>query len=136
MRRREFIALLGGAAAAWPVAARAQQGKVWQVGFLRYATPNAAHLEAFRHGLRDLGYTEGLNLIIEERYASGVYDRLGDEEWLRVALAALVGYVRRGGAKRLAVERFDGEPVVETMVMPLLVEAGFLAGPRRAVLRA
>jgi len=73
MRRREFIALLGGAAAAWPVAARAQQGKVWQVGFLRYAT---AHLEAFRHGLRDLGYTEGLNLIIEERYASGVYDRL------------------------------------------------------------
>jgi putative ABC transport system substrate-binding protein len=76
MRRREFLALLGGAAAAWPVAARAQQGKVWQVGFLRYATPNAAHLEAFRHGLRDLGYTEGLNLIIEERYASGVYDRL------------------------------------------------------------
>jgi len=59
-----------------------------------------------------------------------------EEEWLRVALAALVGHVRRGGAKRLAVERFDGEPVVETMVMPLLVEAGFLAGPRRAVLRA
>ena len=60
----------------WPVTARGQQGKVWQVGFLRYTTPNAAHLEAFRHGLRDLGYTEGLNLIIEERYASGVYDRL------------------------------------------------------------
>ena len=41
-----------------------------------------------------------------------------------------------GGAKRLAVERFDGEPVVESDAMPLLVEAGFLAGPRRAVLRA
>ena len=50
--------------------------------------------------------------------------------------AALVGFVKRGGAKRLAVERFDGEPVTETLVMPLLVEAGFVAGPRRAVLRA
>ena len=58
-----------------------------------------------------------------------------DEEWLRPALAALVAHVRGGGAKRLAVERFDGRPVVETEVMPLLVEAGFLAGPRRAVLR-
>jgi putative ABC transport system substrate-binding protein len=75
MKRREFIALLGGAAS-WPVTARGQQGKVWQVGFLRYTTPNAAHLEAFRRGLRDLGYTERRNLIIEERYASGVYDRL------------------------------------------------------------
>ena len=45
-------------------------------------------------------------------------------------------FVKRGGAKRLAVERFDGKPVTETEVMPLLVEAGFLAGPRRAVLRA
>jgi hypothetical protein len=43
--------------------------------------------------------------------------------------------VKRGGAKRLAVERFDGRPVGETEAMPLLVEAGFLAGPRRAVLR-
>jgi hypothetical protein len=44
--------------------------------------------------------------------------------------------VRGSVGRRLAVERFDGEPVVETMAMPLLVEAGFLAGPRRAVLRA
>ena len=43
--------------------------------------------------------------------------------------------VKRGGAKRLAVERFDGEAVAETALMPLLVEAGFVAGPRRAVLR-
>jgi ATP-dependent Lhr-like helicase len=49
---------------------------------------------------------------------------------------SLVAFVKRGGAKRLAVERFDGNPVTETDVMPLLVEAGFLAGPRRAVLRA
>jgi ATP-dependent Lhr-like helicase len=58
-----------------------------------------------------------------------------DEEWLRPAIEALVAHVRGGGAKRLAVERFDGRPVVETEIMPLLVEAGFLAGPRRAVLR-
>jgi ATP-dependent Lhr-like helicase len=58
-----------------------------------------------------------------------------DEEWLRPAVAALVDHVRTGGGKRLAVERFDGRPVAETEVMPILVEAGFLAGPRRAVLR-
>jgi hypothetical protein len=59
-----------------------------------------------------------------------------EEGWLRLALAALVDDVkRRGGKARLAVERFDGEPVGETEIMPLLLEAGFLAGPRRAVLR-
>ena len=55
--------------------------------------------------------------------------------WLRPALTALADWVREGHAKRLAVERFDGRPVAETEAMPLLVEAGFLAGPRRAVLR-
>ena len=58
-----------------------------------------------------------------------------DEAWLRPALVALADWVREGHAKRLAVERFDGRPVSETEAMPLLVEAGFLAGPRRAVLR-
>ena len=55
-----------------------------------------------------------------------------DEDWLRPAIAALVEYVRTGGAKRLAVERFDGRPVIETEIVPLLVEAGFLAGPARS----
>ena len=58
-----------------------------------------------------------------------------DEEWLRPALAALVAHVQGARGKRLAVERFDGKPVTESDVLPLLVEAGFLAGPRRAVLR-
>ncbi len=58
-----------------------------------------------------------------------------DESWLRPALAALVERVKTGRGKRLAVERFDGEPVGESDLMPLLLEAGFLAGPRRAVLR-
>ena len=75
-------------------------------------------------------------LFVERGGRSLVPLRDPEDDWLRVALAALVAHVRRGGAKRLAVERFDGEPVIETMAMPLLVEAGFLAGPRRAVLRA
>jgi len=75
-------------------------------------------------------------LFVERGGRSLVPLREPDDEWLRVALEALVAHVRRGGAKRLAVERFDGEPIGETMAMPLLLEAGFLAGPRRAVLRA
>jgi ATP-dependent helicase Lhr and Lhr-like helicase len=74
-------------------------------------------------------------LFVERGGRSLVPLREPDPKWLRPALAALVAHVRGGGAKRLAVERFDGAPVVETETMALLVEAGFLAGPRRAVLR-
>ena len=74
-------------------------------------------------------------LFVERGGRSLVPLRDPQEEWLRTALTALVAYVKRGGAKRLAVERFDGEPVAETAIYPLLLEAGFLAGPRRAVLR-
>ncbi len=75
-------------------------------------------------------------LFVERGGRSLVPLREPEEEWLREALTALVAHVKQGGAKRLAVERFDSEPVVDSMIMPLLVEAGFLAGPRRAVLRA
>jgi len=75
-------------------------------------------------------------LFVERGGRSLVPLRDPEEGWLRSALAALVEHVRTSGAKRLAVERFDGEPVAESTVLPLLVEAGFLAGPRRAVLRA
>jgi ATP-dependent Lhr-like helicase len=75
-------------------------------------------------------------LFVERGGKSLVPLREPEDDWLRVALKALVEHVRKGGSKkRLAVERFDGEPVGETEVMPLLLEAGFLAGPRRAVLR-
>ncbi len=74
-------------------------------------------------------------LFVERGGRTLVPLREPDEEWLRPAIAALVEHVRAGGGKRLAVERFDGQAVTETDVMPLLVEAGFLAGPRRAVLR-
>jgi ATP-dependent Lhr-like helicase len=75
-------------------------------------------------------------LFVERGGRSLVPLRDPEEPWLRTALAAVVEHARRTGLKRLAVERFDGEPVGETEAMPLLVEAGFLAGPRRAVLRS
>jgi ATP-dependent helicase Lhr and Lhr-like helicase len=75
-------------------------------------------------------------LFVERGGRSLVPLREPDESWLKPALFALVEDVRaRGTKKRLAVERFDGEPVTESEAMPLLLEAGFLAGPRRAVLR-
>jgi len=58
-----------------------------------------------------------------------------DPEWLRPALEALVAWVRADRGRRLSVERFDGRPVVESDVLPMLVDVGFLAGPKRAVLR-
>ena len=75
-------------------------------------------------------------LFVERGGRSLVPLRDPDSDWMRPALEALVAHVRRHGQKRLAVERFDGAPVGESEIMPLLLEAGFLAGPRRAVLRA
>jgi ATP-dependent helicase Lhr and Lhr-like helicase len=75
-------------------------------------------------------------LYVERGGRSLVPLRDPDDDWLRAALGALVAHVKAGGVKRLAVERFDGRPVIDSDVLPLLVEAGFLAGPRRAVLRA
>jgi ATP-dependent Lhr-like helicase len=75
-------------------------------------------------------------LFVERGGRSLVPLREPEERWLRRALETLVAHARRTGLKRLSVERFDGRPVTESELMPLLVEAGFLAGPRRAVLRA
>jgi ATP-dependent Lhr-like helicase len=74
-------------------------------------------------------------LFVERGGRSLVPLREPGEAWLRDALAALVAHVRAAGVRRLAVERFDGEPVSDTEIMPLLLEAGFVPGPRRAVLR-
>ena len=74
-------------------------------------------------------------LYVERGGRSLVPLREPEEEWLRVALTALVAHVRAVGGKRLAVERFDSEPVGETEIISLLIDAGFVIGPRRAVFR-
>jgi hypothetical protein len=76
IRRREFIAALGGAAASWPLAARAQQPPVPTIGYLHAGPPNANFEAAFRKGLSEIGFVDGRNVAIEFRYAGDQNDRL------------------------------------------------------------
>jgi putative ABC transport system substrate-binding protein len=106
MRRREFIGALGGAAAAWPLGARAQQSaKVPTIGFLGSATPSTwgPWITAFVQRLRELGWTEGRNIVIEVRWGEGRSERFAEiaAEFVRLKVDVIVS----GGSAALAVKQ-------------------------------
>ena len=140
MQRREFITFLGGTAVAWPLGALAQQiGKVWRVGMLdtTSATLNAANIDAFRRGLRQLGYVEGKNLIIEYRSGEGRIERFPElaAEMVRLMVDVIV---TRGTPAALAAKNATatipivmaaiGEPVGTGMVASLAQPGGNVTG--------
>jgi putative tryptophan/tyrosine transport system substrate-binding protein len=139
MRRREFITLVGSAAA-WPLAARAQKaGKAPRIGFLGLASPStfASRLEAFRLGLRDFGYVEGTSITVEYRWAEGRYERLPElaAELVRSNVDLIVTHATPGSlaAKRATttipiVMALIGDPVAAGIVASVARPGGNVTG--------
>jgi putative tryptophan/tyrosine transport system substrate-binding protein len=125
MRRRDFMTLLGGAAAAWPLRALAQE-QIARIGLLRTGASPDPFVDAFRDGMRALGYEEGRTVLYEVRWAEGVPDRLPA---LAAELAALnVNIILTGGetAIRAALNAAPTTPIVmgasgSTLTFPSLV---------------
>jgi putative tryptophan/tyrosine transport system substrate-binding protein len=136
--RRKFLAMLGGAAVSWPLAARAQQAKVWRVGWIWIGRSAgiSPELAGFRQGLRDFDYVEGKNIIVEYRFAEGRSDRIADlvAELMQIGPDVLVGLgnpvitALKNATTTIPIVFMTGDPIAAGYVASMARPGGNMTG--------